>query len=76
MTKKSSSKISRYKIGSVGLPDMSLMAFMNGLVKCADEIEESAKRAKAQLQVQITREAIEDPMPQNVHHKSLPKPKI
>ena len=75
VAKKSSSKKSGYKVGSSGLPDMSRLAFMNGLMKCAKEIEEHAKEAKAQLRAQIAREVLDSALPKT-GAKNSPKTKI
>jgi hypothetical protein len=75
VAKKSSSKKPGYKIGSSGLPDMSRLTFMNGLMNCAEQLEESAKKAKAQLQVQIAREELDCALPQK-EVKSSTKTKL
>ena len=75
VVKKSPTKKQGYKIGSSGLPDMSRLAFMNGLTRCAEEIEETVTKAKAQLQVQIAREELDAVLPRS-GDKSFPKGKI
>lgn len=75
IAKKSLSNKRGYKTGSSGLPDMSRLAFMSGLMNCAEELEEFSKKAKAQLQVQIAREELEFALP-NIGDKSFSKGKV
>ncbi|WP_448363370.1 hypothetical protein [Fluviibacter sp.] len=42
-----------YKVGSSGLPDMSRLAFMSGLIKCVEEIEQLVVQARKSLLAQV-----------------------
>lgn len=58
--RKSSTRKQGYKVGSSGLPDMSCLAFMNGLIKCSEEIEQLAVLARNTLRAQIRMDDLQD----------------
>lgn len=55
-----------YKVGSSGLPDMSRLAFMNGLIRCAEEIEQSVVQARKALLAQIRMDDLQSSLPKKV----------
>lgn len=63
VVKKSTGKKASYKIGSAGLPDMSRLAFLNGLVKCSVEIEQEMIQTQKSLLAQIRLEELQDSLP-------------
>ena len=64
--RKSSTRKQGYKVGSSGLPDMSRLAFMNGLINCAQEIEQSVVQAQKKLLAQIRLDDLHSSLPKKV----------
>lgn len=63
VVKKTPTKKPAYKVGSKGLPDMSRLAFMNGLIGCAEEMERSAAEARRLLVAKIHLDELEAELP-------------
>lgn len=64
--RKSSRRKQGYKVGCSGLPDMSRLAFMNGLIKCAEEIEQLAVQTRKSLLAQIRLDDLQSSLPNRV----------